>query len=331
MRRAVFPAVCLCLLLSLASCAPQRRTDTVFAMDTLMELTVYGDQSVLDDTRERIRALEAELSVTDANSEIYALNRDGTARLGEDADALLRRALEICALTDGALDITVYPVVRAWGFTTGEYRVPGEEELTALLERVDYTRIGDLTLPEGFEVDLGAVAKGFTSDETAKLWEERGVTSGLMNLGGNVYALGRKPDGKLWRVGLRDPFSDTTLAAIEVEDKAVVTSGGYERYFERDGVRYHHIIDPGTGRPARSGLASVTVVGADGVLCDGLSTAFFVMGLDRASELWRDSGLDVDAIFVTDGKEVYITEGLESSFELMNDYKNADIKVIRRG
>lgn len=331
MRRAGALAVCLGLFLTLTSCAPQRHTSTFFAMDTVMELTVYGGEGILDETEELVRALETELSVTDEQSDIYALDRDGSADLGEDAAALMERALELCALTDGALDITVYPVVRAWGFTTGEYRVPDEGELVALLDLVDYTKVKDLTLPEGVMVDLGAVAKGWTSDKAAELWRSRGITSGLMNLGGNVYALGKKPDGSLWRVGVRDPFSDATLAAVEVEDKAVVTSGGYERYFEENGVRYHHIIDPGTGAPARSGLASVTVIGQDGTLCDALSTAFFVMGLERASELWRNALSGVEAVFVTDGGEVTITEGLEGSFEPMNDYKNVEIKVIRRG
>ena len=295
-----------------------------------MDLTVYGDEDILTDTEALIRDLEQKLSVTRPDSEIYALNEAGTAALSEDTQALLRRALAICALTDGALDITVYPVVRAWGFTTGAYRVPEAEELTALLEKVDYTKIADLTLPEGVLIDLGAVAKGCAADRAAALWRERGVESGLMNLGGNVYALGTKPNGGPWRVGLRDPFSEATLAALEVTDSAVVTSGGYERYFEEDGVRYHHIIDPAAGTPARSGLASVTVVGTEGTLCDGLSTAFFVMGLDRASALWRTLE-GVEAVFVTEEREIYITEGLEGRFQPMNDYKNAEIKVIRRG
>lgn len=336
MRRAALFLLAALTALSLASCTPERYTSTFFAMDTVMELTVYGDGDILEKSEARIRRLEAELSVTDENSEIYALNRDGQAPLGEDAKSLLERALEICRLTGGALDITVYPLVRAWGFTTGQFRVPGRSELESLLEKVDHTKIDGLTLPDGVMVDLGAVAKGRTSDEVAKLWREAGVESGLINLGGNVYALGRKPDGTMWRVGIRDPFSDTYLAALDVEDRAVVTSGGYERYFEEGGVRYHHIIDPATGYPADSGLASVTVVGADGTLCDGLSTAFFVMGLDAASALWRKYEPDgthpaFDAVFVTDGGEVYITEGLEGAFKPMNAYENAQIKVIRRG
>lgn len=330
MRRAL-PAVCLVLVLALSSCAPQKRTASFFAMDTFMELNVYGEESVLDDTRALIERLEGELSVTDPESEIRALNQNGTAELGEDARSLLERALEICALTGGALDITVYPVVRAWGFTVGEYRVPEPEEIAALLEKVDYTRISDLTLPEGFMVDLGAVAKGRASDEAVRIWGEAGVKSGLMSLGGSVYAMGTKPDGSRWRVGIRDPFSDGLLAAVEVEDRAVVTSGGYERYFEENGRRYHHIIDPKTGYPARSGLASVTVIGGEGTLCDGLSTAFYVMGLERALELWRSARLEVEAVFVTEDGEITVTEGLEGSFEPLGDYKNAEIKVVGRG
>lgn len=327
------------LALSLAGCAePERekRTRTVFAMDTVMELTVYGPESVLDETEKRLRELESTISVTDPDSQISALNRGGGTGLSGDAAALYQRALELCRLTGGALDITVYPLVRAWGFTTGQYRVPDEEEIGKLLKTVGYEKISGYELPEGSMIDLGAVAKGYAADALARLWRDAGIKSGLMNLGGNVYAIGRKPDGTKWRIGVRDPFSDTVLGALEVEDTALVTSGGYERYFEAEGVRYHHIIDPGTGAPARSGLASVTVVGNDGTVCDGLSTGLFVMGLEKAAQFWREYGLGAfssgfEAVFVTDGGEIYITEGLEGSFLPMNGYQNAEIKVIRRG
>lgn len=325
-------AALFCALLCLASCspAPKKYSSTLFAMDTVMELQVYGDESVLASSAELIKELESELSSTDEHSAVYAFNHRSAGLSGPALD-VLSRAMDISRLTGGALDVTVYPLVLAWGFTTGQYRVPDNAEIAGLLEKVGYEKLTDLTLPEGAMIDLGAVAKGYASDKLAELWREKGVTSGLMSLGGNVYALGPKPGGDKWTVGVRDPFSDGLLGSVEVEDAAVVTSGGYERYFEESGVTYHHIIDPKTGYPASSGLASVTIVGADGTLCDGLSTAFFVMGLDDAAETWKSYGPGFEAIFVTDNKEIYITEGLEGSFSVMGSYDKSDVRVIRRG
>lgn len=322
------------LLLMLAGCAspaaePQNADAepaqvTFFAMDTVMQLTVYGDEALLTDAQTRVSQLEHLLSVTDENSEIYAANRDGSAALSGDAAALLEQTLELCARTGGALDCSVYPVVRAWGFTTGEYRVPDGEELAELLECVDYTKIGfdpdsgQLALGHGMEIDLGSVAKGYTGDQLMALLKNAGVTSALVNLGGNVQALGSKPDGSPWRIAVQDPAGDGYLGILDVADQAVITSGGYERYFEQDGEIYWHIIDPATGAPAHSGLISVTVVGDCGLLCDGLSTALFVMGYEDAVEFWRASE-DFELVLVREDGTIVLTEGLEGCFELTAD------------
>lgn len=316
------------LLLALpAGCAPApvqaqpTAERTFFAMDTVMTLRLYGggDEALLDEAEGRVGELEALWSVTDEGSEVCALNRDGKAALSRPTAELLDTALEMCERTDGALDISIYPVLRAWGFTTGEYAVPDDGAIAALLPLVDYTRVGRdgayASLPSGMEIDLGSVAKGYTGDELSRLLKGSGVTSAMLDLGGNIQAVGAKPDGAPWRVGIRDPEGDGNLGVVEVTDKAVVTSGGYERYFEEDGVRYWHILDPKTGRPARSGLASVTVVGESGVLCDALSTALFVTGLDGALAHWRQHR-DFEAVFVCEDGSVTITEGLEDSFAL---------------
>ena len=334
MRRAAPALLGLALLLALTGCAPRAQTASVFAMDTVMELTAYGDRACVDEAVSLIHALEARLSVTAEDSDIARLNRSGGGEAAADTMALLKRALELCKLTGGALDVTVYPLVRAWGFTTGEYRVPEDALLAELITKVDYAAVQldgrTVRLPEGALLDLGAVAKGWAADRITELWRGAGVKSGLINLGGNVQALGGKPDGSAWRVGIRDPFSEDILGAVSVRDAAVVTSGGYQRYFEQDGVRYCHIIDPETGRPADSGLASVTVIGAEGVLCDGLSTALYVMGREEAVRLWRENE-GFDLVLVTEDGEVIITEGIEGSFIPMGDYADKEIKVMRRG
>ena len=308
------------LLLLPYGCAPAQPLErTFFAMDTVMTLRLYegGDENTLDQAEARVRELEAQWSVTEENSEICALNRGGRAELSPETAELLGAALDMCRRTDGALDISTYPVLRAWGFTTGEYSVPGGEAIAALLPLVDYGRValeaGAAALPPGMEIDLGSVAKGYTGDALAALLKQGGAASALLDLGGNIQAVGSKPDGSPWRVAIRDPAGDGNIGVVEVADQAVVTSGGYERYFEEDGVRYWHIIDPATGWPARSGLTSVTVVGESGLLCDGLSTALFVMGREGALEHWRQHR-DFEAVLVSEDGSVTITAGLEGRF-----------------
>ena len=284
-----------------------------------MTLRLYqgGDGSLLDQAEARVRELEGLWSVTDGASEISTLNHDGSAELSPETADLLRTALGMCERTGGALDISTYPILRAWGFTTGEYAVPEEEEIAALLPMVDYTQVMQdgtcASLPEGMEIDLGSVAKGCAGWRLAHLLKENGVTSALLDLGGNIQTVGAKPDGSPWRVAIRNPAGEGNVGVVEVVDQAVVTSGGYERYFEEDGVRYWHIIDPKTGAPARSGLASVTVVGESGLLCDGLSTALFVMGREGALEHWRQHR-DFEAVLVSEDGSVTITAGLEGRF-----------------
>lgn len=320
------PALGLALTL-LAGCAPaptQARPTaerTFFAMDTVMTLRLYegGDEALLDAAENRVEELEALWSVTEEAGEVYALNRDKAAELSPETADLLDRALDMCQRTGGALDVSIYPVLRAWGFTTGEYAVPDDETLAALLPLVDYREIkldgSAATLSGGMELDLGGVAKGYTGDVLAALLREGGAASALLDLGGNIQAVGRRPDGSPWRVAIRDPAGEGNLGVVEVVDQAVVTSGGYERYFEEDGVRYWHILDPDTGAPARSGLVSVTVVGDTGAVCDALSTALFVMGLEDALDHWRQHR-DFEAVFVSADGSVTVTAGLEGSFTL---------------
>jgi thiamine biosynthesis lipoprotein len=176
------------------------------------------------------------------------------------------------------------------------------------------------------EIDLGSVAKGYTGDRVIELLRENGVTSALLNLGGNVQALGTKPDGSPWRVAVQDPSGDGCLGVLEIDDQAVITSGGYERYFVEDGVTYWHIIDPADGAPARSGLISVTIVGDSGLLCDGLSTSLFVMGLEDAAQFWRENG-GFEAVFVTESGQILITEGLQERFSLLEDTEDPIVVI----
>lgn len=317
---------------------PQIQTSTIFAMDTIMELQIEGDDKLLTEAEGKIRSLEGLLSVTDEDSDIYKLNENSTFEISDTTADIMSKALNMCDRTGGALDISIYPVLKAWGFTTGKYRVPEDAELESLKTLVDYRQIQLLdncsraSIPAGMQVDLGSVAKGYTSSMLYDFFKEKGVKSGLINLGGNVQCIGTKPGGEPWKVAIKSPFPDTRsgiYGVLEASDIAIITSGGYERFFEEDGVTYWHILDPETGRPAHSGLASVTIAGRDGLTCDALSTALFVKGLDEATRIWKESS-DFEAIFITEDGEVYITEGLSSSFNLSSEYSSAAVHIITK-
>lgn len=317
------------------------QSSQVFAMDTVMLLTVYGDQAQqgLDQAEQTIQKLEKLWSATDETSEIWALNHSGGnwVELSEDTREILSRGLELCALTDGALDLTAYSAVQAWGFPTGAYRVPDEAELEQLVGKIDYTQVelddNQARLPEDMSLDLGAVAKGRLGEVLSQDLKELGVTSALLELGGNIQTVGTKPDGSRWRVGIQDPNSQEGgyLAIVEVADQAVVTSGDYQRYFEQDGQTYCHIMDPATAAPADSGVDSVSIVGSDGTVCDALSTALFVMGEEKGAQFWKDHPeLDFEAIFVSQDGTIAVTEGLEEHFTLADGYQDREVTVIHR-
>lgn len=311
-------------------------TTKLFAMDTYITMTAYGRnvETALSDAEEKLTELERLWSVTDPDSDIYAVNHsDGQAvSVSEETAELLSFALQMAEETDGALEPTIYPVLTAWGFTTEENRVPSDAEITELLKNVGYERIRleDTTvqLDSGMMLDLGSVGKGYAGDLAAQVLKDSGITSALLDLGGNIQAVGTKSDGSPWRLGLRDPFSDGTLGVLEISNQAVVTSGAYERYFiGEDGTRYGHIIDPATGYPAESGLASATVIAEEGRLCDALSTSLYVMGAERAIEYWQQHP-NFDMILITEDGEIYLTDGIADSFALDSYHSNMKVHVI---
>lgn len=329
-------ALCALCAITFSGCAEKKAETTFLAMDTVMSVSVYGAkaQEAADACRAEVEELEKKLSVTDADSEIYAVNASGGVPVNVSAETaeLIEKALEMCRRTDGALDITVYPVVRAWGFTTGEYRVPSAEEIAGLLENVDYTRVsvenGAVTLPDGMELDLGAVAKGYTADRLAEMLSGMGVRSALLNLGHNIQLIGSKPDGSDWVIAVQSPEGGGYAGTLAVSDCAVVTSGGYERFFtDENGKTHHHIIDPATGQSADSGLASATIVGKSGLVCDALSTAVFVMGAERAAALWRESS-DFEMVLIGTDGGITVTEGIAKVFTPTD--ADAEITVVTR-
>ena len=313
-----------------------QESDSFFAMDTYMTVTAYGDdesaKKAVSEARKEIERLDALLSTGKSDSEIGILNETGSYKVSEDTEVLIKKALDIYKSTSGAFNISIYPVMREWGFTDGSYKVPDKDTLMAALSKADISHVivsDSVTLTDGCQIDLGGIAKGYASSKVCEIFKQCGIDSGMVNLGGNVQTIGTKPDGSLWEIAIRDPKENVPMMVVSVNDQAVVTSGGYERYFEQDGQTYWHIMDPTTGHPADSGLRSVSIIGDDGLTCDGLSTSLFVMGLEKAAELWAQSD-DFEAVFVTDTGEVYITEGLADHFALTEDYSDTPVNLIRR-
>lgn len=287
-----------------------------------MTIEAYGENAdkAVRESKNSVIELEKLLSVNDEKSEIYAVNHGESPELSEKTLNLVTFSLVIAEKTGGAFDPTVFPITAAWGFTTDKKRVPDKEEIALLLKKVDYEKASVsgkcVVLEEGMTLDFGGIAKGYASDICAAIMRENGVKSALINLGGNVYAFGKRPDGNLWRIGVADPLGESAednAGILSVSDRAVVTSGNYQRSFTQDGIVYGHIIDPKTGYPADSGLLSVTVIAADGTLCDALSTALFVMGREKAADFYREnSGFDM--ILIDENGEIYITDGIRDNF-----------------
>ena len=306
-----FVALFLVILL-LAGCAAQEQpvVEYVFCMDTVMELRLWGGEAgeAAAEIKVLLYELEDTWSATDAGSVISALNR-GENIADPEQQALLDAVQALSRRTGGAFDPTLYAVTTAWGFPTDEFHVPDADTLAAALEE-------DLW-------DLGAAVKGYAGQKIAELLESYDVDRAMLNLGGNVQTYGEKADGSPWQVAIQDPsLAEDYLGIISVEGTAsIITSGDYQRYFEEDGVRYHHILDPETGYPADSGLSSVTIICRDGLTADTLSTALFVMGLEEAVEFWRASD-DFEAVFVTKEGKIYATAGANLS--------DCEFEVIQR-
>ena len=306
--------------LALTACGAEKPQEiSLFAMDTYMTLAAYGDDAddALTAASREINRLEATLSRTIDTSDVSRLNAGEAVVVQPETRALLERALTLSGETGGTFDMTVAPLVALWGITSDAPRVPSQEEIDALLPLVggEHVHMDDaVTLDTGCAVDLGGIAKGYASQQVADILRAHGVTSAVVSLGGNVYVCGSKPDGTPWNVGIQDPAGSGYAAMVSLTDRFAVTSGGYQRYFEQDGVRYHHILDPKTGCPAESGLLSVSVVSEDDTLADALSTALFVMGFDEGQALWRSGTLPFEAVWMLQDGSVYLTPGLSGSY-----------------
>lgn len=310
----------------LSGCAkskPEPVSRSVFLLNTFVTVTLYdpADETVLGNALNLCSEYEQRLSKTIEDSEIYKLNHreKGQRRVevSESTARVLEKGLEYSRISQGAFDITVEPLSTLWNFTGKNPHVPEEALIEEAREKVGYEKVrleGNVVVFEDDDtaVDLGAIAKGFIADEMKAYLVNSGVKSAVINLGGNVLCVGEQTGGRPFRIGIEKPFTGRSqvLAAINVRDMSVVSSGVYERYFEENGVRYHHILNPKTGYPYDNGLEQVSIISSASVDGDGLSTACFALGLEDGMKLIES--LDgIYAIFVTEDGKVHYTEGIK--------------------
>ncbi len=313
-------------------------TETTFAMDTMIQMRAYGEkaQEVINESFARINEIEDEMSAHLESSQIYKVNSnpEQTVRVDEDTYRVVEKAVEYAEMTEGRFDPSIGPLVDLWGIGTKDARVPSDEEIEEAKSLINYKWIElndeNYTVKltrERMALDLGAIAKGYAADEVRQIVVDSEIESAYVNLGGNVLVVGGKPDGSAWRVGIQDPRLErgNVMASIEVRDKTIVTSGNYERYFEEDGVLYHHILNPKTGRPARSGIISATIVTQDSFDADALSTSIFILGPDKGLELVEKTS-GVEAMIINDDLGVILSSGLKDKVKLLN----SDFSFIKR-
>jgi len=300
-------------------------------MGTVVTISLYDskDEAILDKVFNKVKEFEAILSINENGTLVDEINDEAgikPVKVDDDTYNIVKKSLEYSKLSNGLFDISVGPIVKLWNIGLPEARVPSQEEITEKLPLIGYNdiEIDDTNKTvflkrKGMMIDLGGIAKGYTADVISDMLTEEGVKSAIINLGGNVFAHGKKINGDDWKIGIQNPFTERggIVASITTSNKSVVTSGIYERYIEQDGVKYHHILNPSTGYPYDNEIAGITIVSDKSTDGDALSTSVFAMGVEEGMKFVNT--LDgIDAIFITKDYKVYITDGLKSIFTLTN-------------
>lgn len=337
MRRVAVVVACLAVLLVVAiayirSAQSKPIVRSEFVMGTLVQIKAYGRNAdrAIDEVVARLHQINDRMTINEPGSEILQVNKqagEGPVAVSPDTFFVVEKALEYARLTDGKFDPTVEPLVSLWRIGFPDARVPKPAEIASAVKLVGYENVQldpdkrTIFLPKrGMGLDLGAIAKGYAADEAQAILLKFGVRNALISIGGNIYAMGRKPDGSKWRVGVQDPLDErgTYMGIVDAEDETLVTSGAYERFLEVDGKRYHHILDPDSGYPAETDLLSTTIVSKKSIDADALSTSLFILGRDKALEfIKRISGVDV--ILIDKERKVYISDGLRQRFSITDE------------
>lgn len=294
--------------------------DSFTAMDTVMNIRVWSDNQqnallALNEARQKILELDSLFSVTDSSSEVYKINHSESYPVSVSflTYDLLEKSIQMSEKTSDDFNFCLYPVTSLWGFTQEKFHRPETSEIEKLLPLCNWQNVElvqpsentyELNLQNGMMIDFGGIAKGFAGDEVIKILQKYKIEHAVLDLGGNIQTLGYRYDGNEWSVGIKNPSNpEEILGAIKVNNKAVITSAGYERFFIEDGKKYSHIFDGNTGFPAESDILSATIIAENGWYADALSTAFYVMGSKKSRELWEESR-DFDYIIVTNDNSV---------------------------
>lgn len=335
MKRIKIVAIIMIITVLIVGCGEKTDDNKIskreFLMGTVVDIDVYDklDEEILEKVYDRLFEIESKMSKTIKTSDINKVNKKSginSVQVDEETWKTIKKTKNLSNLTGGEFDPTIGPLSNLWEINSSDpdrKNIPKDKDIKRLLNKINYENIilennNKVYLKEsGMELDLGGSAKGFAADEAKKILMENGSNSAMIDLGGDLYALGEKPNGEAWRIGVRDPRSENKdyLGVLEIRDKSMVTSGDYERYFEVEGKRYHHIIDPKTGYPVDNDLMSVTIISNSSLEGDVFSTASFIMGLDNGKN-FIENQKEIEGIFITKDKNIYLTSGVEDKFTL---------------
>lgn len=321
------------ILLIASGCSPKTSNEPVskteFVLGTVVTIKIYDNATdeVFNKVFAKLRDIENKMTINAEDSEVISINSNAGkdfVKVSDDTFHVINSGKHFSELSAGRFDISIGPLVKLWNIGTEYAKVPAKEEIEMKKALVDYNKVilnesekSVMLKEKGMTLDLGGIAKGYGADAVVDTLKENDVKHAIINLGGNVFAYGNKPDGTLWKVGVQNPYSSRGeyIGIVEVANQTVVTSGVYERYFEEDGKKYHHILDPDTGYPVENNIAGISIIAGSSIDADSLSTAAFALGLDKGIELIEKID-NVDAVFVTEDSEAYITSGLKDNFKL---------------
>ncbi len=309
-----------------------------FFMGTIVNITLYDtkNQSILEKVFKEINTLEEKFSLNIPSSEINEINKNAgnsPVKVSNETFEIINKAIEISKMSKGSFDITIGPLVNLWGIGSDKARLPSKSEIDYSLDLIGYENIildestkSVFLKKEKMILDLGAIAKGYIADIIKDMLINEGVKKAIIDLGGNIFALGEKSKNTPWTIGIQNPFENrgTPLGTLKITNQSVVTSGIYERFLEVEGIKYHHILNPSTGYPFHNELASVSIISSKSIDGDALSTATFALGIEDGLNLINSLN-DIEAIFVNKNREIYLSNGLTNNFELLNK----DFTIIR--
>ncbi len=332
MRKNVFLFTLVFILLTVSGCSSDKPiSKTEFMLGTVVKVQLYDtrNEEIFDKVFKRLREIENRMSVNILNSDINNINKKSgiePVKVNNDIYYVLKKAKTYARISNGAFDPTIGPLVNLWGIGGEKENIPTDKEIEESIKKVDYNKLNlqndnYVFLEEkGMMLDLGGIAKGYAADEINRILTKHGVDKAIIDLGGNIYSKGSKEDNIDWKIGIQNPFQTRGkyIGIIKASNNAVVTSGDYERYFEKDGIRYHHILDSETGRPIRNNVKGVSVIAESSIQADALSTILFALGVEKGLKFVEEIN-DTDAIFITKNYEIYLSSKIKGKFELIND------------